>query len=233
VEFRARDQDKEIQPEMRFTANSIERMASNIGNLMKSYDDNNIRAEELTPAFLNELHRSPTALKRFIAKNIMPQLHQKIHFKAATSFALALPDSLRDKYEETNKKGKDDESETSETAPNTPYGKKGVPNKDEFFKPPSTRSRSMPALGLKPGSPGKNKSNLLLKKATVFDPIDLSKGVLQKCNVVRVKNKNVKLLRKGEGHLAACDQSIKEIHESLYTGFLDTLMNKSLTKLKE
>jgi hypothetical protein len=234
VEFRCRDQNKEIQPEMRFTANSIERMASNIGHLMKSYDENasNNKVEEITPAFLNELHRSPIALKRFIAKNIMPQLHEKIHFKAATSFALALPDILKDKDTEPGtKKGKDDESEIDETAPTTPHGKKSKLSKDESFKPPSNRSRSMPTLKpiTKSGSPKGKKGPKSPTKVTVFDPVDLSKGILMKCNVVREKNKNVKQLFRGEGHLASSDQPIKEVEEILYHKFLDSKMATGTT----
>lgn len=50
-----------------------------------------------------------------------------------------------------------------------------------------------------------------------FNPVETSKQVLNTCNIVRQKNRKVKSMSKGDGHLiSTLDRSISETYMDLY-----------------
>ncbi|EAR90866.3 hypothetical protein TTHERM_00143720 (macronuclear) [Tetrahymena thermophila SB210] len=104
-QFRDRNMDKEIQPEMRFTAKtSLERIEQFLKDHMQTQVENiDFRDKKKQKKFMDNFpeYQSPWERRRLlakeIAKNLLPSLHNKTHFNAATSLYNSCPVSLCDK----------------------------------------------------------------------------------------------------------------------------------------
>lgn len=48
------------------------------------------------------------------------------------------------------------------------------------------------------------------------NPVDVSKKVLVKCNIIRPKREGIKTLPKGGGHLMMSEKNLKEVYQELY-----------------
>jgi len=176
---------------------------------------------------LLELSKSPVqATNRYLAKLMLPEFNVKTHFKAATSLYLSLPDSLVDNHKQ---------SKTARKPFTKDELRKTVVDPDEIdeFSGRRTQGSSLHKLpSLKPRGqdfvedeaqqiqsvqrlmPGGGDRAYQLDGV---NPVDVSKKILLKCNVIRNKNGNSQKLSKGSGHLISCpDKSMRQVYEEIY-----------------
>ncbi|CAK81193.1 unnamed protein product (macronuclear) [Paramecium tetraurelia] len=131
-------------------------------------------------------------LSRLIAKNLLPSLHQKTHFQAASTMFNNLPLSLMDH------------------ARSAPVLKQAEPDE----KKSQQQQRDVQKTEEMEQKDNKIKQGNELE---TFNPIETSKSVLEKCNVIRGKNPKISTIHKGQGHLiSTLDKSIQEIYKDIY-----------------
>eukprot|EP01017_Pseudomicrothorax_dubius_P034260 TRINITY_DN4675_c0_g1_i9.p1 TRINITY_DN4675_c0_g1~~TRINITY_DN4675_c0_g1_i9.p1 ORF type:complete len:210 (-),score=29.96 TRINITY_DN4675_c0_g1_i9:105-734(-) len=152
----------------------------------------------------------------------------KTHFKALQSFSLSIPDSLT-KLKPTElplirrpNQGKsegradpaDMESGENKVLNRTddrsmdPRGARGE-DEDSFTGDVTRKSTKLPSLGAA--------TQQVIMGSDQFNPFDSSKNVLQRCNVVRPKNRNVSVLHPGEGHLTSMpDLRVRDVYQRVF-----------------
>ena len=48
------------------------------------------------------------------------------------------------------------------------------------------------------------------------NPVDVSKKILLKCNIIRNRHEGISVLQKGNGHLIGSDKTVGEIYKNIY-----------------
>ncbi|CAK91652.1 unnamed protein product (macronuclear) [Paramecium tetraurelia] len=130
-------------------------------------------------------------LSRLIAKNLLPSLHQKTHFQATATMFNNLPLSLMD-HARSAPLLKQAESEE----------KKSQQQQREVQK---TEEMELKDNKIKQGN-----------ELETFNPVETSKSVLEKFNVIRSKNPKISTIHKGQGHLiSTLDKSIRIFMEQI------------------
>jgi len=218
-EFRRRDFNKEIQPMMRFTSkNNFERVASRLKVLMQN-PNQDPRAltkgtENLSESFILELSKSPQATNKYLAKHLLPDLNSKTHFKAACSFYLELPDALLDKKaalanakaEKYNKKYKEKEDGSaggrgSNFINSRDLDVSDMPSKGSKESLPMIKRATISPTAIMRGDEDERFSKefekvqmqqQLQQHAENINPVEVSKKVLMKCNIIKPKKEGQK-----------------------------------------
>ncbi|KAM3134335.1 hypothetical protein pb186bvf_013620 [Paramecium bursaria] len=133
-------------------------------------------------------------ISRQIAKNLLPSLHNKTHFQAAASMFNNLPLSIMDHTR------------------SAPLIKQQIQGQDE--EGDGRKKKIQQPEDLNTDKAEKLKSGNELE---TFNPVETSKQVLEKCNVIKKKNPKVPVIRPGEGHLiSTLDRSISELYKEIY-----------------
>ncbi|CAD8066751.1 unnamed protein product [Paramecium primaurelia] len=131
-------------------------------------------------------------ISRLVAKNLLPSLHQKTHFQAASTMYNNLPLSLMD---HTRSLPQMKQLDTEE--------KKSQQQQREVQKTEENETKD-----------NKAKQN---NEMETFNPIETSKVILERCQVIRNKNPKTHVIHKGEGHLiSTLDKSIQEVYKEIY-----------------
>jgi hypothetical protein len=232
VDFRPRDRSKDIQPEMHFKSKPmIERIAQRLERAGGHPVDG--RKIDRNDPLLVELSKSPVqATNKYVAKFLLPELNVKTHFKAATSLYLGLPDSLVDdkqklRHSLTSKSAKYLTRMTSK--PDFDYtetiGMEDINNGNNrrygtsTNKLPAVRgnnaegqdeSESLHATRILPGGQERN------YQLDGINPVEVSKKILFKCNVIRNRHGSTSPLAKGSGHLTSYpDKTVREVYHDV------------------
>jgi hypothetical protein len=238
IEYRTREPAKEIQPEMHFTSTGVERIASTLERMINnSVELTGEVPQRLSDSFLLEISESPVATKRFIAKNLLPELHYKTHFKAATSLFLSLQDSLQDQYERDlqnrmkamEKEKEKDKKEASFMADGSPAHAGSIKITSDMGELPRSPTISLPNIKGKmvndAESDKKGENSNKKHQLEGLDPREVSKNILTKCNIIQPRKPTVNILRKGDGHLMSMsDKSMRDIYDEIYNKTIDTTM---------
>lgn len=232
-EFRKREVSREIQPMMRFTSKTnFERVANRLKVLMQN-PNHDTRAlakgtENLSDSFILELSKSPQATNKYLAKNLLPELNTKTHFKATHSFFLGLPDTLMDKHlGKPQTENAQKRKENADASPKAhPLKGKYRSSADSFTsdmspKPGANLPYLRQATTASPKAEGFEERQMKLEKQQTHietvNPIEVSKKVLIKCNVIKPKKDGVMTLKKGDGHLMSMsERNLKEVYEQVY-----------------
>ncbi|CAD8160040.1 unnamed protein product [Paramecium pentaurelia] len=136
-------------------------------------------------------------LSRLIAKNLLPSLHNKTHFQAAQTMYNNLPLTL---MEHARSLPQVHTQEDSRRKPPTSQEKqKTIPN-DNLNK--QDDNGTQPKQG---------------NETETFNPVETSKQILKKCNIIKERNIKAPVVHSGSGHLiSTLDKSISEIYKELY-----------------
>ncbi|KAL4506611.1 hypothetical protein ABPG72_000182 [Tetrahymena utriculariae] len=232
-QFRDRNIDKEIQPEMRFTAKtSLERIEQFLKDHMQTQVENiDFRDKKKQKKFIDNFpeYQSPWDRRRLlakeIAKNLLPSLHNKTHFNAATSLYNSCPVSLCDKQtrSQPNLMPKLDQQAEAQDQDDKDASQKAKGQVKLKSKDPKQSDQNDSEQGEKKNlrrsfEDQKSKAkDQKVDQMEAFNPVETSKKVLQLCNVIKKKNQKVKHVGKGQGHLiSTLDRSISEVYQNLY-----------------
>ncbi|CAD8183002.1 unnamed protein product [Paramecium octaurelia] len=138
-------------------------------------------------------------LSRLIAKNLLPSLHNKTHFQAAQTMFNNLPLTLMEHARSQPLLHTQEESR-----------KKPLPSTEKQ----RLMSQEAPARLEEMGNEKDKKQG---NEMETFNPVETSKIILKKCNVVKDKNPKVPILHQGSGHLiSTMDKSIQDVYRELY-----------------
>jgi len=228
-EFRKRDTSKDIQPEMHFTNKNLLDKLAHLNSILGS---SNMKA--LSKSLEFESNEKPhIQINKYIAKNVLPELHVKTHFKAASSLYLDLEDSLvdhssvgrksqttknlaeRGKFANVNAPFFKDDNSVNDLA--MPYSQ--IASKQSIILPPLKPQRMNTHTDIEDHEDNTSKILPVASNYQVenVNPAEVSKSVLIKCNIVRPKNTAIPPLKKGSGHLMICTElPIKDEYEKVY-----------------
>jgi len=185
---------------------------------MKTKDPSKFGDDDmLSESFFRELIKNPLATKRFIAKHVMPELHQKTHFKSASSLYLRLPGSIKEDYYEKEDNDlssiKDEGSVHNSSLDVSHSAKVKFDAHDLINRNIKVRFSSVPKLRVtnRSSSNGRSRDAPISDRIkerkgndpTPLDPINMSKDVLLRCNILKPRNDHVKPLKRGQGGLAS------------------------------
>ncbi|CAD8072311.1 unnamed protein product [Paramecium primaurelia] len=197
--FRERDPSKDIKRDVfRYRdKTSLER----IEQFLKDHTQTQVENQKFSkkkPFNLENLSENMSSLdrkayiSRLIAKNLLPSLHQKTHFQATATMFNNLPLSLMDHARSAPLlKQIEPEEKKSQQQQRDNQKTEEIEQKDNKIK----------------------QGNEL----ETFNPVETSKSVLEKCNVIRNKNPKISTIHKGQGHLiSTLDKSIQEIYKDIY-----------------
>jgi len=231
-EFRKRNLTKEIQPMMRFTSKTnFERVANRLKVFMQNPNSDTRAlargAENLSDSFILELSKNPQATNKYLATHLLPDMNAKTHFKATYSLCLGLPDALTDKNILTERRKTErairfqKENQVGSARAYNIYKNRssaditGSENHNTTKGLPPIRQPTMAAVRFEE----EEKAREAEKKVHIetINPVDVSKTVLEKCNIIRPKREGIKTLAKGAGHLMSMsEKNLEEVYQYVY-----------------
>ncbi|EGR29788.1 hypothetical protein IMG5_148700, partial [Ichthyophthirius multifiliis] len=243
-QFRERQTDKEIQPDMRFTAKtSLERIEQLLKDHMQSQVENidfskmknkkqqkqNEKSNEKKSAWDKNKEQAQQ-----LAKKLLPSLHNKTHFNAAQLLYNNQPCNkfntiiiyikniacLCDKLTQSQQTLtlKPLLMENQQFQDEVQSVKKNQQKKNVNFLGDDITDKTQQIQKLSQDDQKEiNKDDQKADQLEAFNPVETSKQILLLCNVIRNKNHKTKTLKMGDGHLiSTLQKSVSQVYQEIY-----------------
>eukprot|EP01016_Furgasonia_blochmanni_P049616 TRINITY_DN7551_c0_g1_i10.p1 TRINITY_DN7551_c0_g1~~TRINITY_DN7551_c0_g1_i10.p1 ORF type:complete len:296 (-),score=17.88 TRINITY_DN7551_c0_g1_i10:184-1071(-) len=229
-QYRERHPDKEIQPDMHFHESSnvlrlLHEFERSIPNAVTEKDRNRLKNIE---TLLKQYKRNHSLQTIRNDHNQLPNVKPKTHFKAAVSLSMNIPDSLNDyrvaKVNDDKSKFLGDASMDDLGLKDTKTNRDTQSKGDNVGSLPDLRPRGSVLANLNPPD-AKDDVDAVDKisetkkdnKIDIFNPREVSKHILVKCNVVRDRNPKVPVLHSGDGKLMNMSTTnIREMYSKIF-----------------